>query len=110
MEAWRTGDLNRFGALMNASGASSIHNFESGTTELVTLYEGLRDAQGVHGARFSGGGFGGSCIALIEPEAGASVIDAVKRRYEAAHPAAAADASFHICCPGGPARVAELEG
>lgn len=110
VEAWRTGDLNRFGALMNASGASSIHNFESGTTELVTLYEGLRDAQGVYGTRFSGGGFGGSCIALIEPEAGASVIDAVRRRYEAAHPAVAADASFHVCCPGGPAHVAELEG
>ena len=110
VEAWRQGDLDRFGALMTASGASSINNYESGTAELVTLYEALRDAQGVYGTRFSGGGFGGSCIALIEPEAGASVIDEVKRRYEAAHPAVATDASFHLCCPGGHARVAELEG
>ena len=109
VEAWRQGDLDRFGALMTASGASSIHNYESGTAELVTLYEALRDAPGVYGTRFSGGGFGGSCIALIEPDAAGSVIEAVKRRYEVAHPEAAAEASFDICCPSGPARVLELE-
>ena len=108
-EAWRTGDLNRFGALMNASGASSIHNYESGTAELVTLYEALRDVSGVYGTRFSGGGFGGSCVALIEPDAGPSIIDEVKRQYGVAHPEAAAEASFHICRPGGPARVLDLE-
>ena len=110
VEAWRLGDLSRFGALMTASGASSIHNYESGTPELVTLYDALRDAPGVYGTRFSGGGFGGSCVALIEPEAGASIIEAVKGRYEVAHPEAAAEASFHICCPGGPARVLDVEG
>ena len=110
VEAWRQGDLDRFGALMTASGASSIHNYESGTAELMTLYETLRDAPGVYGTRFSGGGFGGSCIALIEPEAGPSIIETVERRYEAAHPEAAAEASFHICRPGGPAQVLDLEG
>jgi galactokinase/galacturonokinase len=110
VEAWRQGDLDRFGAMMTASGASSIHNYESGTAELTTLYEALRDTPGVYGTRFSGGGFGGSCIALVEPEAGPSIIEAVKRRYEAAHFEAAAEASFHICCPGGPAQVLELEG
>lgn len=109
VEAWRNGDLDRFGALMTASGASSIHNYESGTAELMTLYEALRDAPGVYGTRFSGGGFGGSCIALIEPDAAGSVIEAVRRRYETAHPEAAAGASFDICHPGGPARVLELE-
>jgi len=107
--AWRQGDLDRFGALMTASGASSIHNYESGTAELVTLYEALRDAPGVYGTRFSGGGFGGSCIALIEPEAGPSIIEAVTRRYDIAHPAAAPEASFHICRPGGPAQMLKLE-
>ncbi len=71
----------------------------------MTLYEALRDASGVYGTRFSGGGFGGSCIALIEPEAGPSIIEEVKRRYGVAHPEAAAEASFHICRPGGPAQV-----
>ncbi len=109
VEAWRSGDLGRFGSLMNASGASSIHNFESGTAELVTLCEILQETPGVYGARFSGGGFGGSCVALIEPDAGVSVIEEVRRRYEAAHPLAAAEASFHVCLPGGSARVSDLE-
>jgi len=109
VEAWRQGDLDRFGALMTASGASSIHNYESGTAELVTLYEALRDSPGVYGTRFSGGGFGGSCIALIEPEAGPSIIEELKGRYGVSHPEAAAEASFHICCSGGPAQVSELE-
>jgi len=109
VEAWRFGDLRRFGALMTASGASSIHNYESGTAELITLYELLRDAPGVYGTRFSGGGFGGSCIALVEPESGESVIEEVRRGYETAHPKAAATASFHICCSGGPAQVEPLE-
>ena len=108
--AWRQGDLDRFGALMTASGASSIYNYESGTAELVALYEALRDTPGVYGTRFSGGGFGGSCIALIEPEAGPSIIEGVKRRYEIAHPTAAANATFHVCSPGGPAQVVNLEG
>ncbi len=110
VEAWRSGDLHRFGALMTASGASSIHNYESGTAELITLYELLRDASGVYGTRFSGGGFGGSCIALIEPGAGETVIEEVRRGYEAAHPQAAANASFHICRSGGPAQVGHMEG
>jgi galactokinase/galacturonokinase len=110
VSAWREGDIERFGALMNASGASSIHYYESGTPELVTLYQVLRDAPGVYGARFSGGGFGGSCIALIAPDAAASIIEEVGRHFEAAHPDAAAGASFHVCRPSGPARVSDLEG
>lgn len=109
VEAWHQGDLDRFGALMTASGASSIHNYETGTAELITLYELLRDSPGVYGTRFSGGGFGGSCVALIDAEAGASVIEAVKRRYESAHPEVAALASFHICRTGGPAQISGLE-
>lgn len=109
IEAWRRGDLAHFGALMTASGASSIHNFETGTAEIVTLYELLRDAPGVFGARFSGGGFGGSCVALIEPESAESVIESVARRYEAEHPEAASAASYHVCHTGGPAQVLDLE-
>jgi len=105
VEAWRQGDLARFGVLMTASGASSIQNYECGTAELITLYELLRDTPGVFGTRFSGGGFGGSCIALIDPGTGEEVVEAVRRGYTDAQPDAASAASFHICSPGGPARV-----
>lgn len=109
LDAWRGGDLARFGELMTASGASSITNYECGTDELITLYNLLRKEQGVLGTRFSGGGFGGSCIALIEKDAAGSIIDRVGGRYREAHPEAAGRASFHVCGPDDSARVVKLE-
>ncbi len=104
VEAWRGGDLTRFGELMSASGESSIRNYECGTPELVTLFELLRDTPGVYGARFSGAGFGGSCVALADPAAGEEIANAVSRGYAAAHPDAAANANCHLCTPAGAAR------
>jgi galactokinase len=109
LEAWRLGDIEGFGSLMTASGASSIQNYESGTVELTTLYELLRITPGVFGTRFSGGGFGGSCIALIERGTGDRVIRAVHSGYASAHPEAAAKASFHVCRPEGRARISDVE-
>jgi len=107
VEAWRSGDLTRFGELMSASGESSIRNYECGTPELVTLYELLREAPGVYGARFSGAGFGGSCVALTDPAAGEEIAKVVSRGYAAAHPDAAANARCHLCVPAGPARFVD---
>jgi len=108
--AWRNGDLVRFGELMIASGESSIVNYECGTPPLVTLYELLREAPGVYGARFSGGGFGGSCIALADPAACDQAVRMVARGYAEAHPEHADESSFHICTSDGPARVFRPEG
>lgn len=107
VEAWRGGDLTRFGELMSASGESSIRNYECGTSELVTLYELLRTTPGVYGARFSGAGFGGSCVALADPDVGEEIANAVSRGYAAAHPDAAANARCHLCAPAGPARFVD---
>jgi galactokinase/galacturonokinase len=107
VEAWRRGDLAGFGELMSASGESSIRNYECGTPELVTLYELLRETPGVYGARFSGAGFGGSCVALADPAAGEEIADAVSRGYAAAHSDAAANAGCHLCTPAGPARFVD---
>ena len=105
VQAWRDGNLARFGALMNESGQSSIENYECGSPQLVTLYNILRDTPGVYGARFSGAGFRGNCLALIDPAARQSIAEAVHRRYPAAHPAEAAAYSLHICRPDGRAQV-----
>jgi len=101
------GDLTLFGELMSASGESSIRNYECGTPELVTLYELLRNTPGVYGARFSGAGFGGSCVALADPAAGEEIAGAVPRGYAAAHPDAAANARCHLCTPAGAARFVD---
>lgn len=103
--AWRRRDLCRFGALMSESGESSIKNYECGSPPLITLYETLRATPGVYGTRFSGAGFRGNCIALIDPAAREAVAEAVHRRYPAAHPEEAGAYSIHFCQPAGPAGV-----
>ena len=67
-KAWEDGDIEKFGKICYESGESSIHNYESGSDELITLHNIINSTPGVYGGRFSGGGFKGSCIALINPE------------------------------------------
>ena len=85
--AWAEGDIATLGAQMFASGESSIFNYESGCPELITIYETLRDAPGVHGARFSGAGYRGACIGLVDPARKEEIAAAIHRAYPAAHPA-----------------------
>lgn len=84
LELWRSGDLAGFGRLMNASCASSIHDYETGSPELVRLQELLVATPGVLGARFSGAGFGGCSIALVDADAAEAVASglAVRVRSE----------------------------
>ncbi len=96
-DAWARGDLKRFGELITASGRSSIDNYECGSAELITLYEALKDADGVYGARFSGGGFRGSCIGLYRPGAEEAITAAVGRSFPAAHPHVADKYELHFC-------------
>ena len=46
----------------------------------------LNATSGVHGARFSGAGFRGCCIALVEQDAIADIVAAVHPAYGARHP------------------------
>jgi galactokinase len=55
-----------FGRLMTASHRSSIENFENSTPELDALVEIATAQPGVHGARLTGGGFGGAIVALVD--------------------------------------------
>lgn len=97
--AWREGDLVRFGELISQSGESSIKNYESGCPQLITLYDILRDTPGVYGVRFSGAGFRGSCLALVDPAASETIAEVVHRQYPQAHPDIADKYSVHLCQP-----------
>jgi len=77
-------DLLRFGALMDASHVSLRDDFEVSCPELDTMAEILRTLDGVHGARMTGGGFGGCAVALVDATREASVRREVARRYHAA--------------------------
>jgi galactokinase len=105
VEAWRRGDLAAVGRLMTESGASSIRNYESGAPHLVSLYEILAATPGVHGTRFSGGGFRGSCVALVEPGRRGEIEAAVRAHYPERHPDVAELYSVHFCGTGEGARL-----
>lgn len=66
VEMWRSGKVAEFGSLISESGNSSIVNFESGSPELIALYEMLSQMTGVLGTRFCGGGFQGCCFAMVQ--------------------------------------------
>jgi galacturonokinase len=97
VEAWAAGDVQEFGLLMTASGQSSIDNYECGSPPLIDLYHLLVRTPGVYGARFSGAGFRGCCVALVEAEAAAEAAGRVQRAYAVAHPELAADATTLLC-------------
>nr|WP_320059164.1 galactokinase family protein [uncultured Bacteroides sp.] len=66
LKAWKEGDITKFGQLMFESCQSSIDNYECGSPELITLYEIMKNCPGIYGGRFSGAGFKGACIALVD--------------------------------------------
>ena len=95
--AWSRGGLPMFGRLMTKSGESSIQNYQCGSPPLVDLYELLVRCPGVYGARFSGAGFRGCCVALVDEAAAQQIAEAIARAYARRQPALAAQASVEIC-------------
>lgn len=86
-ELWRKGDLEGYGQLVFESGKSSIYNYECGCDELKKLYEIMADTDGIYGGRFSGAGFKGCCMALIDPDKAEDIEAKVTAEYLKAFPA-----------------------
>lgn len=96
-EAWRRGDLEGYGKLSFESGNSSIYNWETGSPELKTLYEIMTNTDGIYGGRFSGAGFKGCCMALIDPVFEEKIKEKVAKEYFNAFPQLENKFSIHIC-------------
>ena len=96
-EAWRSGDIEEFGRLSFESGRSSIYNWETGSPELIKLYEIMTHTKGIYGGRFSGAGFKGCCMALIDPAYEKEILEQVEREYLEAFPKLKGKYSAHIC-------------
>lgn len=79
--AWKQGDIHTYGHYLFESCESSIHNYECGSPELIALYEIMRETEGIYGGRFSGAGFKGACISLIDPEKKEEITQAVSKAY-----------------------------
>jgi galactokinase len=80
--ALRGGDLGEVGRLLTASHLSSKILFENSTPQLDFLAAALAAAPRVHGARLTGGGFGGAVMALTTPEFGEAQAGKIVAAYE----------------------------
>lgn len=78
-----TPDAETFGALMNASHASLRDDFEVSVPALDTLVALLQADPSVYGARLTGAGFGGACVALCRVQALDVVDDLASRVLDA---------------------------
>lgn len=97
VEAWRKGDVEEYGRLSFESGRSSIYNWETGSPELKELYEIMTRTDGIYGGRFSGAGFKGCCMALIDPAFEDSILQKVSCEYLKVFPKLEGKYSAHIC-------------
>lgn len=97
VEAWRKGDLETYGKLSFESGNSSIYNWETGSSELKLLYEIMTRTDGIYGGRFSGAGFKGCCMALIDPSFAERIEKKVTCEYLKAFPQLEGRYGFHLC-------------
>ncbi|MGN1065586.1 MAG: hypothetical protein ACI4QC_09250, partial [Thermoguttaceae bacterium] len=95
--AWRAGNLKEFGKLVFESGYSSIMFYETGSEELKTLYDLMKETDGIYGGRFSGAGFKGCCMALVDPSKRASIVKTMTKRYLHAFPNLEGKFSIHFC-------------
>jgi galactokinase len=70
------------GELMNASHASLRDDYEVSVSALDRLVEILQGMSDVLGARLTGAGFGGACVALVAAGAGQAIADAALQQFK----------------------------
>jgi galactokinase len=73
-----------FGELMNASHASLRDDYEVSVPALDILVDILQSTPDVLGARLTGAGFGGACVALAREGRGSSIAQLTLERYNQA--------------------------
>lgn len=82
VEVLRARDLVRLGELLDASHRSLRDDYEVSTPEVDLLVDLVREQEGVHGARVTGGGFGGSIVAVADAGAGHTAAARAVAEYE----------------------------
>jgi galactokinase len=87
VDALEDGDLERVGELMIESHDSLRNDYRVSCDELDDVVDAATEQEdnGVFGARMTGGGFGGSAIALVAPDAVGEVVATIRRRFVEAY-------------------------
>ena len=81
LEAAQGVSIERFGELMNASHASLRDDYEVSIPALDKLVDLLQHQPNVYGARLTGAGFGGACVALAHSGTANAVKSDVLKAY-----------------------------
>ena len=102
--ALRAGQVERFGALMNAAHASMSGDYGASCPEVDRLAELVRGQEGVLGARITGAGWGGGVVALVRQGLAERWTEAVRASYSAATDLTC---TVYVCRPGDGAGLAE---
>jgi len=95
-------DPRRIGPFLVASHRSLREDYEASCPELDTAVQAMLEA-GAHGARLTGGGFGGAAVALVDAGAVPLVAGAVRSAF--AGRGFARPASFEVTPAAGAARL-----
>ncbi|MFD1056793.1 galactokinase [Terrabacter terrigena] len=101
VRALEADDLTEVGRLFDASHASLRDDYEVSCAELDVATSTAR-AHGALGARMTGGGFGGSCIAIVPSDRADAVATAIEAAF--AEAGFAAPQSFTVTASGPAAR------
>jgi galactokinase len=83
VSALRAGDAVTMGRLMNDSHVSMRDDYQTSTPEIDELVRIAQAQDAVFGARLTGGGFGGSIVALVRAGAAAEASARIAREYAA---------------------------
>ena len=89
VDALKRGDLPAVGELFLASHASMRDDFQISVPPIDALVEVARGVQGVYGVRLTGGGFGGSIVALADRARASAAAERIVQAHNRAHQASA---------------------
>lgn len=101
LKAAGSGDLARMGQLMGESHRSLRDDYQVSCEELDFLVEAAVQIDGVHGARMTGGGFGGCTVNLVDKDKIDAFTAAIKCVYKGKYNL---DPIVYVCTPSAGAR------
>lgn len=97
VRAFQNGNLQEFGRIIFESGRSSIEKYETGSPELKALQEIMEKTEGIYGGRFSGAGFNGCAMAIVDPTKKEQIVKNISSEYLKAFPSLKDQFSIHFC-------------
>lgn len=106
VKALNNSDIVGFGKLMNSSHISLRDDFEVSCKELDTLVDIALSIDKVHGARMTGGGFGGCIVSIVDNESVDKFSNTILSEYKAI---TGIEAALYVASPGNGADILKEE-